>query len=46
MRTAPVERAAALGLGPIGRLLSHSCSQTTLSASSAFIALTNAWFGS
>jgi MATE family, multidrug efflux pump len=40
-----VERAAALGTQPVGRLLWHACSQTTMSvASYGVYALTNAWF--
>jgi putative MATE family efflux protein len=42
---AALEHAAALGSRPIGRLLWHSCSQTTLSVGAYGIyALTNAWF--
>src|SRR5438270_4131916 len=40
-----IEHAAALGSRPIGRLLWHSCSQTTLSVGIFGVyALTNAWF--
>jgi putative MATE family efflux protein len=39
------ERAAALGTEPVGRLLWHACTQTTLSvATYGIYALTNAWF--
>jgi len=41
----PRDHAAALGERPIGRLLWHSCSQTTLSVGVYGVyALTNAWF--
>ena len=43
--TASVDSAAALGSQPVGRVLWHACSQTTLSVSVYGIyALTNAWF--
>jgi putative MATE family efflux protein len=42
---ASIDHAAALGTRPIGRLLWHSCSQTTLSVGIFGVyALTNAWF--
>jgi putative MATE family efflux protein len=42
---ASIDHAAALGTRPVGRLLWHSCSQTTLSVGVYGIyALTNAWF--
>ena len=41
----PIDSAEALGIRPVGRLLWHTCSQTTLSVSAYGIyALTNAWF--
>lgn len=44
-RRGSVDHAAALGTQPVGRLLWHACSQTTLSVSVFGIyALTNAWF--
>ena len=40
-----IDNAAALGTQPVGRLLWHSCSQTTLSVGIFGVyALTNAWF--
>ncbi|MEV6596729.1 MATE family efflux transporter [Actinoplanes sp. NPDC051346] len=41
----PIDHAAALGTRPVGRLLWHACTQTTLSVGVYGIyALTNAWF--
>lgn len=41
----PLDTAAALGTSPVGRLLWHNCSQTTLSVGIyGTYALTNAWF--
>ncbi len=45
LNQAPIDHAAALGTRPVGRLLWHACSQTTLSVGVYGIyALTNAWF--
>ncbi|MFD2079075.1 putative efflux protein, MATE family [Actinopolymorpha cephalotaxi] len=44
-RRSPIDHATALGTAPVGRLLWHTCSQTTLSVGVYGIyALTNAWF--
>jgi putative MATE family efflux protein len=45
MRRDSIDHAAALGTRPVGRLLWHSCSQTTMSVGIYGVyALTNAWF--
>ncbi|GAA2759022.1 MATE family efflux transporter [Actinopolymorpha rutila] len=44
-RRSAIDHASALGTAPVGRLLWHACSQTTLSVGVYGIyALTNAWF--
>jgi putative MATE family efflux protein len=44
-RRAPLDEATALGTRPVGRLLWHACSQTTMSVGVYGVyALTNAWF--